>query len=235
MTINEMKEIVYQANMELVRRGLVILTWGNVSLYDPDTGLVVIKPRGIGYDQLEARDMSVVDLKGRQVEKGLLPSVDLEIHLELYKTYPQIRSIAHTHSTYATAWAQTRRDIPAYGTTHADHFYGPIPCTRQLTPEETLADYEKNTGKVIVETFAQRGLDPMQMFGVLAAGHGPFTWGESAELAVENSQILEELAKMSFLTQAIFPASPLLEQHILDKHFLRKHGPGSYFYQTKET
>lgn len=211
-TIKEQKELVYEANMELVRRNLVVLTWGNVSLFDRDTGIVVIKPRGINYDKLMPEDMSVVDIEGKQVEKGLLPSVDLEIHLELFKAYHEIRSIAHTHSTFATAWAQTRRDIPAYGTTHADHFYGPIPCTRQLTKEEVETNYEINTGKLFVKTFNERGIDPMSTFGILSASHGPFTWGNTPELAVENSLILEEIAKMAFLTESISPNAPVLEQ-----------------------
>ena len=234
MTLDALKQAVFDANLELVRRGLVLYTWGNVSAIDRERGLVVIKPRGIPYEQLAAEDMSVTDLEGAQVEKGLLPSVDLDIHLAIYRQFPQVNAIAHTHSTYATAWAQSRRDIPAYGTTHGDHFYGPIPCTRQLTAEETASDYEKNTGGVIVETFLSRRLDPMQVFGVLAAGHGPFTWGGSPEAAVENSVILEELSKMALLTEEVNREVPSLEPYILDKHFLRKHGPGAYFYQVKE-
>ncbi|MBO5504799.1 MAG: L-ribulose-5-phosphate 4-epimerase AraD [Lachnospiraceae bacterium] len=231
--MQEIKQEVYEANLELVRRNLVIYTWGNVSVIDRERGLVIIKPRGIEYDELTADDMSVTDLDGNMVEGKLLPSVDLDIHLAIYRKFDEVGAIAHTHSTYATAFAQGRRDIPVYGTTHGDHFYGAIPCARQLTEEETATDYEKHTGDVIVETFLERGLDPMQVFGVLAAGHGPFTWGADSATAVENSVILEELARMAILTEQVNPAAPSLEPYILDKHFLRKHGKNSYFYQSK--
>jgi L-ribulose-5-phosphate 4-epimerase len=233
MNLKEMKEAVFHANLELVRRGLVIYTWGNVSAIDREKNIVVIKPRGIEYTELVADDMSVTDLDGNQIEGKLLPSVDLDIHLAIYKSFPQVGAIAHTHSTYATAWSQARRPIPVYGTTHGDHFYGEIPCTRALSEAEVKNDYEKNTGTVIVETFAERNIDPMQVFGVLAAGHGPFTWGATPETAVENSVILEELSKMASLTEQINPQAGKLERYVLDKHFLRKHGPSSYFYQTK--
>lgn len=233
MNLKQLKQQVFDANIEIVKRGLVIYTWGNVSAIDRERGLVVIKPRGIEYNRLLAEDMSVTDLDGNQLEKGLLPSVDLDIHLEIYKAFPEIGGIAHSHSVYATAWAQARKDVPTYGTTHADHFYGDIPCTRMLTEQEVAGEYEKETGKLIVKTFIERGLDPMQMFGVLAAGHGPFTWGSTPELSVENSVILEQLSKMAMLTQQIEKESPLLEGYILDKHFLRKHGADSYFYQSK--
>lgn len=233
MRLEDLKKEVFEANLELVKRRLVIYTWGNVSAIDRENGIVVIKPRGIEYDQLTWEDMSVTDLDGKQLEEGLLPSVDLDIHLAMYKRFPEIGAVAHTHSTYATAWSQARRDIPAYGTTHGDHFYGPVPCTRAMTQEEVAGEYEHNTGDVIVDTFVSRGIDPMQVFGVLAAGHGPFTWGKDAALAVENSVILEELAKMAYLTEQLNPHAPDLEPYVLDKHFLRKHGANSYFYQTK--
>lgn len=233
MDLKQLKEEVFDANLELVRRNLVIYTWGNVSVIDREKGIIVIKPRGLEYDDLVADDMSVVDLDGNMVEGKLLPSVDLDIHLAIYKRFPEVGAIAHTHSTYASAWAQARRSIPAYGTTHGDHFYGEIPCTRSLTPEEVAGDYEKNTGDVIVETFEERKMDPMQVFGVLAAGHGPFTWGATAAAAVENSVILEELSRMALLTEQINPKAPELEDYVLDKHFLRKHGANSYFYQSK--
>lgn len=233
MDLKQLKEEVFDANLELVRRNLVIYTWGNVSVIDREKGIIVIKPRGLEYDDLVADDMSVVDLDGNMVEGKLLPSVDLDIHLAIYKRFPEVGAIAHTHSTYASAWAQARRSIPAYGTTHGDHFYGEIPCTRSLTPEEVAGDYEKNTGDVIVETFEERNMDPMQVFGVLAAGHGPFTWGATAAAAVENSVILEELSRMALLTEQINPKAPELEDYVLDKHFLRKHGANSYFYQSK--
>lgn len=233
MGLKEIKEAVFEANLELVRRNLVIYTWGNVSVIDRENRLVVIKPRGIEYAELTADDMSVTDLDGNMVEGKLLPSVDLDIHLALYNRFPQVGAVAHTHSTYATAWAQARRDIPVYGTTHGDHFYGAIPCTRDMVPGDVEGNYEKNTGDMIVDTFTEREIDPMQMFGVLAAGHGPFTWGADAGAAVENSVILEELARMAYLTEEIAVQPKPLEQFVLDKHFHRKHGAGSYFYQSK--
>lgn len=229
----KLKEEVFEANLELVKRKLVIYTWGNVSVIDRENNVVIIKPRGIEYHDLVADDMSVVDFDGNMVEGKLLPSVDLDIHLAIYKQFPEIKSIAHTHSTYATAFAQARKDIPCLGTTHADHFYGDIPCTRQLTPEEVSGNYELEIGNVIVQTFLDRNINPMQMFGVNVAGHGPFTWGASAALAVENSVILEELSKMAVMTRQIDCNSPKLEDYALDKHFLRKHGANSYFYQSK--
>lgn len=233
MNLSEMKKAVYDANLELVRRNLVIYTWGNVSMIDREKQMVVIKPRGIEYGELIADDMSVVDLDGNLVEGKLLPSVDLDIHLALYKKFENIAAIAHTHSTYATAWAQARRDIPVYGTTHGDHFYGAIPCTRDMELKDVEGNYEANIGNVIVETFLQRQMDPLQVFGVLAAGHGPFTWGKSVQAAVENSVILEELAKMAYLTENLAVHPIPLETFVLDKHFFRKHGANSYFYQTK--
>lgn len=233
MTLKEQKKAVYDANLELVRRGLVIYTWGNVSLVDRGNNLVIIKPRGVEYEELQAEDMSVVDMEGNMVEGKLLPSVDLDIHLAVYRRFPQVGAIAHTHSTFATAWAQARRSIPVYGTTHGDHFYGEIPCTRALKKEETLEDYEKHTGDVIVETFLERNLKPMEVCGVLAAGHGPFTWGATAAEAVENSVILEELSRMALLTEFLNRQASPLEDYVLDKHFLRKHGPDSYFYQSR--
>lgn len=233
MELKKLKEIVFDANLELVRRNLVIYTWGNVSVIDREKGLVVIKPRGVEYADLTAEDMSVVDLEGNMVEGKLLPSVDLDIHLAVYKKFPEVGAMAHTHSTYATAWAQARRDIPVYGTTHGDHFYGAVPCTRDMEPKDVEGNYEKNTGDMIVDTFVERGIDPMQVFGVLAAGHGPFTWGATAEAAVENSVILEELARMAQLTESVAIQPKPLEQFVLDKHFLRKHGENSYFYQSK--
>lgn len=233
MELDEIKREVYDANLELVRRNLVIYTWGNVSVIDRERDLVVIKPRGIEYADLEPADMSVVDMDGKTVEGKLLPSVDLDIHLAIYRRFPQIGAIAHTHSTFATAWAQARRDIPVYGTTHGDHFYGSIPCTRGMISEDVEGNYEANIGNVIVDTFERRGIDPMQIFGVLAAGHGPFTWGTNAAAAVENSVILEELSKMAFLTELLTSHPTQLESFALDKHFLRKHGTGAYFYQRK--
>ncbi len=234
MDLKQMKEVVFDANLELVRRQLVIYTWGNVSLIDRENKLIVIKPRGIEYDDMVADDMSVVDYEGNLIHGSkLLPSVDLDIHIAIFNQFPDVQSIAHTHSTYATSFAQARKSIPCMGTTHADHFYGDIPCTRALTKEETASDYEKNTGDVIVEHFLQNKIDPMQVFGVLVAGHGPFTWGATTTLAVENSVILEELSKMAILTKQVNADAPHLEDYALDKHFLRKHGKDSYFYQSK--
>jgi L-ribulose-5-phosphate 4-epimerase len=229
--MKELKQRVYESNLELVKRGVVIYTWGNVSAIDREKNLVVIKPRGVEYDDLSAADMSVVDLEGKQIEKGLLPSVDLDIHLALYKRYEKIGGIAHTHSTYASAWAQANRGIPVLGTTHADHFYGEIPCTRILTDEEVKGEYEYNTGELIVETFGET--DPMTIPGVLVAGHGPFTWGADPEASVEHCVILEVLAKMAYVTFMLNPGIRDLPGFVLDKHYLRKHGSSSYFYQTK--
>ncbi|MHB1393343.1 MAG: L-ribulose-5-phosphate 4-epimerase [Clostridia bacterium] len=233
--MSELKQRVYEANLELVRRGLVIYTWGNVSAIDREKGIVVIKPRGIEYDELTADDMSVVDLDGNIVDGKMLPSVDLDYHLLMYKAFEGIGGIAHTHSTWATSWAQAQRSIPVIGTTHADHFYGEIPCTRQLTPEEIQTDYEENAGRVIVETFIEKQIDPMRVFGVLCAGHGPFTWGSTPELAVENSVILEEIAHLAKISLDLNPKLELLPDYLLDKHFLRKHGANSYFYQSKNS
>ena len=232
MNLAELKKQVYDCNLELVRRGLVIYTWGNVSAIDRGNGLVVIKPKGIEYVLLTADDMAVTDLDGNLVEGSLLPSVDLDIHLELYKKFPNAGGIAHTHSTWATAWAQAGVDIPVMGTTHADHFYGPIPCVRQLSREEVEHDYERNLGRVIVERF--EAIDPASMCAVLAPGHGPFTWGRSPEEAVEHSVILEELARMAKLSADINGGkAPVLPEYMAEKHYMRKFGPEAYFYQNR--
>ena len=232
MNIKDLKKEVYDGNMALVKYGLVILTWGNVSAIDREKGIVVIKPRGIDYDLLEPDDMSVTDLNGTPDSGNrYLPSVDLDIHLEIYRNFKDVQAIAHTHSAYATAWAQACAPIPVYGTTHADHFYGEVPCTRQLTPEEIADEYELNIGRIIVETF--QGINPMQMCGVLTAGHGPFTWGDSVKSSIEHSLILDELAKMALLTRAVNPNAALLPKEMLDKHYLRKYGKNAYFYQDK--
>ncbi|WP_175490575.1 L-ribulose-5-phosphate 4-epimerase AraD [Pelosinus propionicus] len=226
------KKEVYEANLELVNRKLVIYTWGNVSAIDRVNNLVVIKPRGIEYEDLCAEDMSVVDMEGNLVEGRLLPSVDLDIHLEIYKNLESVGGIAHTHSTWATAWCQCGRGIPVYGTTHADHFYGEIPCTRQLTKEEVKGEYERNLGRIICDLF--KGRDPLAMGAVLTAGHGPFTWGKDAKAAVEHSVILEELAKMAKLSLDIAGGNcPLLPDFMTEKHYTRKYGANSYFYQSK--
>lgn len=229
--LEELRRQVWAANRDLPRRGLVTLTWGNVSGIDRATGLVVIKPSGVEYDELTPENLVVVDLDGHVVEGTLRPSSDTATHLELYKAFPAVGGIVHTHSTHATAWAQARRDLPCYGTTHADTFYGPVPCTRQLTPAEVQNEYEKHTGTVIVETFRERGIDAPAVPGVLCACHGPFTWGGDAAKAVENAVILEEVARMALLTRQVDPAAVPAPQYLLDKHYHRKHGPGAYYGQ----
>ena len=229
--LEELRRQVWAANRDLPRRGLVTLTWGNVSGIDRASGLVVIKPSGVEYDELTPENLVVVDLDGHVAEGTLRPSSDTATHLELYKTFPAVGGIVHTHSTHATAWAQARRDLPCYGTTHADTFYGPVPCTRQLTPAEVQNEYEKHTGTVIVETFRERGIDAAAVPGVLCACHGPFTWGGDAAKAVENAVILEEVARMALLTRQVDPAAVPAPQYLLDKHYHRKHGPGAYYGQ----
>lgn len=229
--LEELKQQVYAANMELPKRGLVTFTWGNVSGLDRETGYFVIKPSGVEYDTLCPEDMVVMDLAGNKLEGKYNPSSDTPTHMMLYKRYPEIGGIVHTHSTEATAWAQACRDIPLYGTTHADYFYGPVPCARSLTPEEIDVDYEANTGKVIVETFEKRGLEPMHTPGVLLASHGPFTWGKDAAEAVHNAVVLEEVAKMAFRTEALQPSVTPAPDCIRDKHFFRKHGENAYYGQ----
>ena len=229
--LEELKQQVYEANMQLPRRGLVTYTWGNVSGIDREKGLFVIKPSGVEYDELTPAMLVVMDLNGNKVEGDLNPSSDTKTHLELYRAFSQLGGIVHTHSTHAVAFAQARRDLPAFGTTHADYFYGPVPCTRELTPEEIDEDYEKNTGKVIVETFKARGIDPLYVPGVLCASHGPFTWGKDAAQAVYHAVVLEEVARMAILTLTIDPGALPAPQHVLDKHFMRKHGPNAYYGQ----
>lgn len=229
--LEELKRQVCEANLELPRRGLVTYTWGNVSGIDRERSLVVIKPSGVSYEDLTPDMLVVLDLNGNQIEGTLNPSSDTRTHLELYKAYPALGGVVHTHSTYAVAFAQARRDLPALGTTHADYFYGPVPCTRELTPAEVDEDYERNTGKVIVETFSARGIDPVHVPGVLCASHGPFTWGKDPAQAVYHAVVLEEVARMALLTLTIDPAAAPAPQHVLDKHFHRKHGPGAYYGQ----
>ena len=229
--LEELKQQVYEANMQLPRRGLVTYTWGNVSGIDREKGLFVIKPSGVEYDELTPAMLVVMDLNGNKVEGDLNPSSDTKTHLELYRAFPQLGGIVHTHSTHAVAFAQARRDLPAFGTTHADYFYGPVPCTRELTPEEIDEDYEKNTGKVIVETFKARGIDPLYVPGVLCASHGPFTWGKDAHEAVHNAVVLEEVAFMNFHSLQLNPNQTRMQQELLDKHYLRKHGKNAYYGQ----
>ena len=227
--LEELKTEVYEANMELPRRGLVTYTWGNVSGIDRASGLFVIKPSGVDYDRLGPEDMVVMDLEGRQVEGTMRPSSDTPTHLELYKAFPQLGGIVHTHSTMATSWAQAGRALPCYGTTHADYFYGEIPCARNLTAEEIEEAYEKNTGLVIIETL--QGKNPMHIPGILCKNHGPFTWGKSAAEAVHNAVVLEEISKMNFITEMLNPGVNPAPQCMQDKHFMRKHGPNAYYGQ----
>ena len=232
--LEELKRNVYEANMELLRRKLTIYTWGNVSGIDREKGLFVIKPSGVAYEELKPEHMVVMDLPGNKVEGDLNPSSDTKTHLELYNAYPQLGGIVHTHSPYAVAWAQANCDIPCYGTTHADYFYGPVPCCRILTPAEVEADYEGNTGRVIIETFKDRGIDPVHVPAVLCAGHGPFIWGKDAAQAVYHAVVLEEIAKMAMFTEQIRPQADPAPQCIQDKHFMRKHGPNAYYGQGKK-
>ena len=227
--LEALKQQVYEANMELPRRGLVTYTWGNVSGIDREKGLFVIKPSGVEYDELTPEMLVVMDLNGNKVEGDLNPSSDTKTHLELYKAFPQLGGIVHPHSTHAVAFAQARRDLPAFGTTHADYFYGPVPCTRELTPGEIDEDYEKNTGKVIIETFA--GKDPEAIPAVLVNSHGPFAWGTDAENAVHNAVVLEEVAFMNFHALQLSPNRGAMQQELLDKHYLRKHGKNAYYGQ----
>ncbi|MCD8084473.1 MAG: L-ribulose-5-phosphate 4-epimerase [Clostridiales bacterium] len=227
--LEELKKKVYEANMELPKRGLITYTWGNVSGIDREAGLFVIKPSGVDYDKLRPEDMVVMDLQGNRVEGTLNPSSDTPTHVELYKAFSEIGGIVHTHSPYAAAWAQAGRSLPCYGTTHADYFYGEIPCARNLTPEEIEDGYEKNTGTVIIEAF--RGKNPAYVPAVLCKNHGPFTWGKDAAEAVHNAVVLEEVAKMNFMTEIINPHAETTPQCMQDKHFMRKHGPNAYYGQ----
>ena len=231
--LEELKEKVYLANMELPKRGLVTYTWGNVSGIDREKGLFVIKPSGVEYDELKPSDMVVMDLQGNQIEGDMNPSSDTKTHLVLYNAFPQIGGIVHTHSPYAVAWAQAGEDLPCYGTTHADYFYGSIPCARHLTQQELDEDYEMNTGITIVETFKERGLDPKAIPAVLCFSHGPFTWGKDPAQAVYHSVVLEECAKMGVFTKIVKPDAAPAPQRMLDKHYLRKHGPNAYYGQSK--
>lgn len=229
--LEELKHKVYEANMELPRRNLVTYTWGNVSGIDRESGLFVIKPSGVEYEELRPEDLVVMDLQGNRVEGKLNPSSDTKTHLELYKAFPLIGGIVHTHSPYAVAWAQAGEDIPCYGTTHADYFYGAIPCARQLSQEELDEDYERNTGKIIVECFRQQEIDPLAVPAVICRSHGPFTWGKDAAQAVYHAVVLEEVAKMAILTRQISPSSPAAPRRLQDKHYMRKHGPNAYYGQ----
>ncbi len=229
--LEKLKEEVLAANLSLEAHGLVKLTWGNVSGLDRERRLVVIKPSGVPYSELRLESLVVLRLDGAVVEGAHRPSSDTATHLELYRSFPAIGGVCHTHSTHATVWAQAGCELPCLGTTHADHFYGPVPVCRALDPAEVEGDYEGNTGRAIVERFVSGGLDPVAMPAVLQAYHAPFTWGKCAAKAVENSVALETCALMALHTLALNPARGPLPAHILDKHYLRKHGPGAYYGQ----
>jgi L-ribulose-5-phosphate 4-epimerase len=237
--LEELKEKVFRANLDLVKHGLVIFTWGNVSAIDRATGLVVIKPSGVSYETMRAEDMVVVDLDGKVVEGDLRPSSDTPTHLVLYKAFPEIGGVVHTHSTYATAWAQAGLDIPNIGTTHADYFHDDIPCTRDMKKAEVFGEYEKETGNVIVERF--KGMNPVDTPAVLVKNHGPFTWGTDADNAVHNAVVLEQVAKMGFVavtlnlsTLDLVNHKPSMNKLLIEKHYSRKHGPNAYYGQKKK-
>lgn len=227
--LESLKEKVWKANMELPKYGLVTFTWGNVSGIDREKGLVVIKPSGVEYDGMSIEDMVVVDLEGNVVEGKWKPSSDTPTHLALYNAFPNIGGVVHTHSRWATSWAQAGRGIPAYGTTHGDYFYGEIPCTRKMTPKEIAGEYELETGNVIIETFKNCSSDDIP--AVLVHSHGPFTWGTDPHNAVHNAVVLEELAFMASSTETITPSVGVMQQELLDKHYLRKHGKNAYYGQ----
>lgn len=228
--IHKLKIGVCEANLALKSSGLVLLTWGNVSARDPDTGYIVIKPSGVPYDDMLPEQMVVVDLDGKVVDGTFRPSSDTPTHLVLYRAWPEVGAVVHTHSTHATAWAQAGRPVPCYGTTHADNFRGSVPVTAPLTAEEIAGEYEKNTGDAIVRAFADRS--PLEMPAVLVAGHGPFTWGRKVEDAVENSVVLEEIARTALLTEQVLgDRASEIREDLRDRHFLRKHGPGAYYGQ----
>lgn len=229
--LEELKKRVYEANMLLPKYGLVTFTWGNVSEIDEVSGIFAIKPSGVDYDKLTPDDMVLMDLKGNKVEGRYNPSSDTPTHLELYKAYPQIGGIVHTHSSYATSWAQAGRDIPCYGTTHADYIYGEVPCLRCLTEEEIAEAYEQNTGLLIVSEFQKMGKDVMAVPAVLCKNHGPFTWGKNAHDAVHNAVVLEEVAKMAYRAETINPRIQPAPQELQDKHYYRKHGANAYYGQ----
>ena len=232
--LEELKNAVYEANMLLPKYNLVTFTWGNVSGIDSDKNLLVIKPSGVDYDQLSPDKMVVVDLDGNTVEGDWNPSSDTPTHCVLYKQFPTIRGIVHTHSPWAVSFAQAGLDIPAAGTTHADTFYGLIPVSRAMAKDEVATNYERQTGDVIVETFRHRHIDPEQVPGVLVNDHGPFTWGKSASEAVHNAVILEEVAKMTYHSLQLNPHRINMEQYLLDKHYLRKHGRNAYYGQVTD-
>ncbi len=239
--LEELKKKVCQANLDLVKHGLVLFTWGNVSAIDRESGLVVIKPSGVSYDNMKPEDMVVVDLDGKVVEGELNPSSDTPTHVVLYKAFPNIGGVVHTHSTYATAWAQAGENIPNIGTTHADYFHEDIPCTRNMKKAEVFGEYEKETGNVIVETFKE--INPDDTPAVLVKNHGPFAWGKDADNAVHNAVVLEEVAKMAYIAcnvhmsfnvnMGLMSNKPSMNKHLIEKHYSRKHGPNAYYGQKK--
>ncbi|MCF2943364.1 L-ribulose-5-phosphate 4-epimerase [Paenibacillus tarimensis] len=229
--MEQLKQEVLEANLDLPKYKMVTFTWGNVSGIDRESGLVVIKPSGVPYEELKRDDMVVVDLDGKVVEGNLKPSSDTPTHVVLYKAFPNIGGVVHTHSPWGTTWAQAGRGIPALGTTHADYFYGEIPCTRLMTEAEIKGAYELETGNVIVETFRERGIDPDMVPGVLVNCHAPFTWGKDAHTAVHNAVVLEEVAKIGHRTVHLNPEVQPMDQDLLDRHFLRKHGKNAYYGQ----
>lgn len=230
MAFEQLKEAVLAANLDLPKHGLVTFTWGNVSGIDRELGVVAIKPSGVSYEAMKTSDIVVLDLQGNVVDGSLRPSSDTPTHLALYRQYSDIGGIVHTHSTHATSWAQAGRAIPAFGTTHADYFYGSIPCSRPLTPAEVSEAYELNTGLVIIETIGSG--KPLEVPGILVSQHAPFAWGKSADDAVHNAVVLEEVARMALFTVMLAPDRPPVPDHLLDKHYLRKHGAGAYYGQT---
>ena len=232
--LEELKKKVLKANLDLKNNKLVLFTWGNVSEIDREKGLVVIKPSGVGYDGMTADDMVVVDLNGKVVEGNLYPSSDTPTHLEFYKAFQSVGGVTHTHSTFATSWAQAGRDIPSYGTTHADYFYGDIPCARSLTKAEIEGEYEKNTGLAIIEKFREEKLDPLEVPGVLIKSHGVFAFGKDGANSVYNATVIEEVAKMAFITETVNPDVKRADKFMMDKHYLRKHGKNAYYGQTKK-
>lgn len=233
MAFEQLKEAVLCANLDLPKHGLVTFTWGNVSGIDRERGAVVIKPSGVSYEAMQVKDMVVLDLEGRVIEGSLRPSSDTPTHLALYRQYADIGGIVHTHSTYATSWAQAGRAIPAFGTTHADYFYGAIPCSRPLTPAEVKDAYELNTGLVIIESLGSG--KPLEIPGILVSQHAPFAWGKSADDAVHNAVVLEEVARMALFTVMLAPNRPPVPDFLLDKHYLRKHGADAYYGQTGDS
>ncbi len=229
--VESLKKEVFEANLALVKNNLVVLTWGNVSGIDREKGLVVIKPSGVSYENMKEEDMVVVDLEGNIVEGSLRPSSDTITHIELYKKYPNLGGIVHTHSTFATSWAQAKRDIPSYGTTHADTFYGSVPCTRKLTNEEIRTEYERNTGFVIIETLESKNIEVLSVPGIIVGSHGPFSWGETPSKAVSNAVVLEEVAKMALITENLNNSITPIDKELQDKHYFRKHGKNAYYGQ----